>query len=131
MGVVGDTVVIPGTPLMSLPELLKQAEDEVFVPSGGSPLFVHRHDPFKTPLTSRTKPLSIKSTTPNQYPMGEREWAKDDWKLLDACFTDLRLELGNGSLADVTDINLGDVAFRFIELMGGRRTVNTFGNSWT
>ncbi|KAF9530057.1 hypothetical protein CPB83DRAFT_851507 [Crepidotus variabilis] len=139
MGVVGNLVVIPDTPIMTLPELLLQAENEVFhdgaIVSPSSAFTERMRNPFKTPLTSRsTMAMSTLSTTPQQYPAGEREWTKDDWKLLDACFTDLRLEHGepeDSLLADVGAIDLADVVLRFVELSGGRALVDSFGELWS
>ena len=89
--------------------------------------------------------LSVASTSYSRYidpsqlfdPTGPREWGKDDWKILDACFTDERLDAGEkmgmteGSLADVTDIRLDDVVNRFVEVIGGDAVLVGLGPSWT
>jgi hypothetical protein len=48
--------------------------------------------------------------------IGEREWTKEDWKHLDACFTDQRLEVGSrlagaeqNVLASVDMVSIDDV----------------------
>lgn len=88
---------------------------------------------------------SAESTLHSQYidpsqlfdPTGPREWGKDDWKILDACFTDERLDaaekmgMAEGSMADVTDIRLDDVVNRFLEVIGGGAVLARLGPSWT
>ena len=121
MGVVGDRVYIPGTPVMTLPELLVEVEKEVATPAK-----VER-DPFKTPLPERFRTPFLQTYEKR----GEREWTKEEWKLLDACFTDQRLELGGlGSLASVDDVAVEDVVARFVDLVGGWGMVDSFGDAW-
>lgn len=128
---------------MTLPELLQQTEQEVVHErsnvwsartSFATPVEVR--DPFKTPLVNKLgyKAEAPMTPTPDHYPTGEREWTKHDWKLLDACFTDVRLGRAYPSLnrlAPVDVVRLEDVISRFLDLMGGQPLVDTFGESWT
>jgi hypothetical protein len=89
--------------------------------------------------------LSVASSSNSRYvdpsrlfdPTGPREWGKNDWKILDACFTDERLDAGEkmgmaeGAQADVTDIRLDDVVNRFAEVIGGDAGLAVLGPSWT
>ncbi len=146
MGVIGDKVIIPGTPVTTLPELLQDVEKEVAREATLSAWSVRTffgtqngQDPLKTPIperskdkTTRLKTTRLVPTTP--YPVGKRGWTRDDWKLLDACFTDQRLELGNVEedlLASVDIVALDDVITRFVNLMGGQSLIDTFGDLWT
>jgi hypothetical protein len=83
--------------------------------------------PPPTPAPVEANPLEYEE-------LGPREWQKDDWKLLDACYTDVRLDTGirlglpGGSLADVDSIPLDAVVDRFCEsvpirLLGWDRSV--------
>jgi len=119
----------------AMPELIREAETELEKSFTGSERFI-------TPM--RTS-LSVASTSHSRYidpgrlfdPTGPRGWAKDDWKILDACFTDERLDAAEkmgmvvGSLADVTDIRLDDVVNRFVEVIGGEAVLAGMGPSWT
>lgn len=128
---------------MTLPELLQEAEKEVFheIPNVWSERTslagrVEVPDPFKTPLANKLgyRAKGPMTLTPDHYPAGEREWTKEDWKLLDACFTDVRLERADPSLSVLAPVNvvrLEDVISRFLDLMGGQSLVDTFGESWT
>lgn len=161
MGVIGDRVFIPGTPVMTLPELLKEVEVEV----GRELEHDHHHearssselwftstnlegsgqrDPFKTPMPDRYRTkLSAQDVpvTDNQSPLyesGQHPWTKEEWKLLDACFTDERLDLGatlkgvpEGTLAPVDMVSAEDVVERFIRLVGGEEVVQIRGEAWS
>ncbi|KAI0718343.1 hypothetical protein C8T65DRAFT_725767 [Cerioporus squamosus] len=134
-GVLGDKVFIPGSPLMTVPQLLQEAELSVeqrertlHTPSrNGSfasnssfklPLPVDR-PMFETPGPRRVH------ARPTFNPSGPRAWEKDDWKLLDACFTDERIALGSNkrigeaTLAPVDDVVLDNVVNRFLDYTGG------------
>lgn len=118
-----------------MPDLIREAEFELEKSFGGS-------DRFMTPVRAN---LSMASTSlPRQMdpsrlfdPTGPREWGKNDWKILDACFTDERLDaterigLAGGSLVDVTDIRLDDVVNRFVAVVGGDAVIAALGSSWT
>jgi hypothetical protein len=180
----GDRLLLPGSPAMTLDQLLAEAEHEVREASvagstaGGSPerelgpaspalggigLGFRAHaNAFATPMrpgagprdeaaepeqeeapaewqetffnTPVQAPVAIREPTPEparepspapsmfeRAEHGPREWAKDDWKLLDACYTDARLDAGAaqglpaGELADVDAVQLDDVVDRFCE----------------
>jgi hypothetical protein len=72
-----------------------------------------------------------------QLPPGPRPWVKGDWKWLDSCFTDVRLEMAElrggdaSSLPDVDEVSFEAVMGRFVELVGGWELVGTFGVDWT
>jgi hypothetical protein len=123
-GMIGDKVIIPGSPAISLPELLQQAE----ITLNQSPL---PKSPLKSASNSKSVPRPIQSKN------SEREWTRADWKQLDACFTEERLEIGARKglpweqLADVDDINIEDVVTRFIDVVGGYDAVRSFGSAWT
>ncbi|KAF9648372.1 hypothetical protein BDM02DRAFT_3269586 [Thelephora ganbajun] len=128
-----DSFVRPISPA-ALPELIKEAETELEKSFTGSGRFM-------TPIRAN---LSVASTSDSRFtdpsrfdPMGPREWGKNDWKILDACFTDERLDvaekmgMAEGSLADVTDVRLDDVVNRFVEAIGGDAVLVALGPSWT
>lgn len=147
MGVIGDRVFIPGSPAMTLPELLQEAELEVRdSPQNLSQVLAGRQrgDPFKTPLAAKYRTQTVNILVASQKAevygnvTGEREWTKEDWKHLDACFTDQRLELGSrlagteqDSLAPVDMVSVDDVVDRFVLSKGGFETVTKFGALWS
>ncbi|KII84684.1 hypothetical protein PLICRDRAFT_179487 [Plicaturopsis crispa FD-325 SS-3] len=131
--VYGDKVIIPGSPATTLPELLHQAE-----------MGLEREETalHHSPIKSATPRAAFK--TPRYSAAEEEEdesdrcsWTRGDWKLLDACFTDERLELGaqetdgTESLADADDVRLDNVVERFVELMGGLDAVERRGELWS
>lgn len=137
MGVIGDQVIIPGSPVTTLPELLQQAEEEVSCFANSSVRTPVRkqatRDPFKTPTPAKFADREG-GTTPKCHPAGPREWTKEDWKVLDACFTDQRINLPGDShqvLAPVDAVKLEDVVARFIDMVGGQSLVNTLGETWS
>lgn len=149
MGVIGDRVFIPGSPAITLPELLQEAELEVrdSPQSQRSLILTGRKggDPFKTPLpakyrgqTANNTPVADQNAEVYDYDLGEREWTKEDWKHLDACFTDQRLEVGSrlaggeqNLLAPVDVISINDVIDKFVASEGGFETVARFGVLWS
>jgi len=153
MGVLGDTVFIPGSPATTLPQLLAEAEAEVvrMSPVKGSLVRegldgVGQRDPFKTPLPSRVNLTKVSlgsrkqvdEYSNNNEESRERIWTKEDWKQLDGCFTDERLaighrlpaELARDGLAPVDMVQVSDVVERFLVFMGGLEVVETFGDAW-
>jgi hypothetical protein len=125
--VIDGHVVMTGSPSMTLPELLHEAE------SGLNPSTFpgHAQSDFRTPspapssFRQPTAPLVIDTE-------GPREWSRSDWKLLDACFTDARLEVGErwgceGVLGDVDAVELEDVVWRFEDIFGGAEVVAALG----
>ena len=93
---------------------------------------------YETPVRPRSSlgvfHLSFVSSLLSQE--GERQWTKDDWKLLDACFTDERfvvgsnLRVGGNGLVGVEVIDLGHVVDRYIGILGGEESVKRFGPDW-
>ncbi|KAJ6578599.1 hypothetical protein B0H10DRAFT_2236070 [Mycena sp. CBHHK59/15] len=72
---------------------------------------------------------------------GQRAWTKDDWKALDACFTDERIALvaskaSSNAEADAVELAPADVVDvhavvrRFVRMMGGERAVAQYGDAW-
>lgn len=149
MGVIGDRVIIPGSPAITLPELLQEAELEV----RGSPQSLSRRsllsatrgrgDPFKTPITAKYRVQTTNTWTAYQKAevdgdISERPWTKEDWKYLDACFTDQRLEVGSmvagaeeDLLAPVDMVSINDVVDKFVDSKGGFEIVTKFGALWS
>ena len=149
MGVIGDRVFIPGSPAITLPELLQEAELEVRDSpqslSQKSSLVLAgrgRGDPFKTPIATkyRAQTGNTQAADPEVYgsDVGEREWTKEDWKHLDACFTDQRLEVRSrlagteqNLLAPVDIVSINDVVDKFVASKGGFKIVARFGALWS
>jgi hypothetical protein len=130
---VWDSPVIPGSPALSLPELLLEQAEITLSHSSPSKSFQCR-------TASPGNQLLLQSPTSAFSAQGagrcQREWTRADWKSLDACFTEERLEiaarkaLGNGQLANVEDVNLDDVVVRFVRMMGGHQAMCNFGRAW-
>ncbi|KAI9458933.1 hypothetical protein BJY52DRAFT_406246 [Lactarius psammicola] len=128
--VVDGRVVTANSPSMTLPELLSEAESEL-----DAPTFLKRGQ--YTPRTPSPAPASFRRP---EAPLvidtdGPREWSRSDWKLLDACFTDVRLEIGarwgsEGTLGDVDAVELEDVVERFVDIFGGEEVVSGLGPSF-
>ncbi|KAH6909522.1 hypothetical protein BKA70DRAFT_1276401 [Coprinopsis sp. MPI-PUGE-AT-0042] len=162
MGVIGDRVIIPGSPDITLPELLERAEREVvespmsrqrpqmfLMDTPASPLrgaltVEEDVNPFYIPDVARSlfpptaavpvpSPVASPVRGPEEAASGEpRKWTKDEWKLLDGCFTDERMELGGGEeMAPVDAVQLENVVQRFVSLVGGQNVVDGYGDSWT
>jgi hypothetical protein len=127
-----DSFVRPISP-MSMPDLIQEAESELEKSFHGSERFV---TPIRANLSAA---FASRYIDPSRLfdPTGPREWGKNDWKILDACFTDERLDtaekmgMAEGSLADVTDIRLDDVVNRLVEVIGGDTVLVAMGPSWT
>lgn len=140
-GTVGDRVIRPSSPYVTLPELLKEAEETLIMEEDGpimhlSPLASSLHDRqdlrLKTPYRDG---VSVLADIPPLT--GPRDWTKADWKRLDSCYTDERLALGEhfdlppGSLAPVEKVEIEHVVERFVELMGGQNAIDKLGRQWT
>ena len=139
---IGDRVFIPGSPAITLPELLQEAEREVrespWSLSQRPLVLPTRGDPFLTPIAAKYR---VQTARQNVEVYGgdidEREWTKEDWKHLDACFTDQRLEVGSmlaGSeqmLASVDMVSIDDVVDKFVISKGGFETISRFGELWS
>jgi hypothetical protein len=129
-----DPFVRPISPAV-MPDLIREAESELEKSFGGSSRFTTpvgmNHSMASTSHSRYIDPILLFDRT------GPREWEKNDWKILDACFTDERLDaaekmgMAEGSLADVTDIRLDDVVNRFVDVVGGEAVLATLGPSWT
>ncbi|KAJ2923865.1 hypothetical protein H1R20_g13228, partial [Candolleomyces eurysporus] len=148
MGVIGDRVVIPGSPSVTLPELLHQAEKEVLNHSpvkvsavATPPLTRASLDAkrlFETPVRKEVSPTVVVFPVWNQtYEGEERPWTKEEWKVLDSCLTDERLDVRGGysphaqELKPVDEIDVDNVVERFVGMAGGDDVVNAYGSSWT
>jgi len=116
-----------GSPTMTLPELLHEVESELDSSASsrlGQPDF-RMPSPTPSSFARPQAPLVIDTD-------GPREWSRSDWKLLDACFTDARLEVGErwgseGVLGDVDAVELEDVVRRFEDILGGAEVVAGLG----
>lgn len=125
--VIDGHVLMNGSPSMTLPELLHEAESEIDSPSS----------PTSAQSAFRTPSPALSSFRQPEAPLvvdtdGPREWSRSDWKLLDACFTDVRLEVGarwghEGVLGDVDAVELEDVVRRFEDIFGGEEVVTQLG----
>ncbi|KAK2465623.1 hypothetical protein APHAL10511_002515 [Amanita phalloides] len=131
-GVIGSQVFISGAPVTTLRNLLEEVESEVsFI---GTPTKGGREPPLSRRLSLGVFGLSFIDCLTNRE--GESEWTKDDWKLLDACFTDERLVLGRrlqlegDGLVDVDAINIDCVVDRYIGILGGENSVKRLGMDW-
>ncbi|GLB39272.1 hypothetical protein LshimejAT787_0604340 [Lyophyllum shimeji] len=121
VSVIGDRVYIPGSPVVTLPELLREAEAQVVAES--SPRMTMRTPvAFETPVRRGSDATTVV--------LGERAWTKEEWKLLDACFTDERLELGGQGMAPVDLVRPENVVARFVQILGGEDVLETFGDAW-
>jgi hypothetical protein len=125
--VVDGRVVMTGSPSMTLPELLHEAESELDSPTGSRPASPTFRTPSPAPSVFRRPEAPLVIDTD-----GPREWSRSDWKLLDACFTDARLEVGarwgnEGVLGDVDAVELEDVVRRFEDIFGGEEVVASLG----
>ncbi|KAK1215472.1 hypothetical protein PQX77_021906 [Marasmius sp. AFHP31] len=112
--VVGDNVFMPGSPVVTLTGLLNEAEQQI-----GSPaveLGRNKDDALETPL-----PHNRVRASHGKDDMSQWEWTKEDWKTLDACFTDERIALVDSDLsldmADADAVDLDRVVERFLELV--------------
>ncbi|KAJ3900024.1 hypothetical protein F5879DRAFT_809899 [Lentinula edodes] len=127
--VVGDMVYIPGSPVTTLGGLLKEAEKEV------------QEEQFRavSPRISKSE-----DDHQNDQQLAYKEWTKEEWRILDACFTDERIDLASRSssnsissplndghedvpLAEVDFVDVDVVVQRFIVEMGGDDITNARG----
>ncbi|KAA1476574.1 hypothetical protein DENSPDRAFT_843562 [Dentipellis sp. KUC8613] len=122
---------------LTLPQLLHEAEAEVS----------YSESLHGTPSRTLASPAPYAYRTPSpalsavHYSAGDiivnadgpRGWEKNDWKLLDACFTDERLAMARDGdiLGDVDLVDLDNVVDRFLDAMGGPEVVESLGESWT
>ncbi|KAJ3876513.1 hypothetical protein F5051DRAFT_331780, partial [Lentinula edodes] len=132
--VVGDMVYIPGSPVTTLGGLLKEAEKEV------------QEEQFRpvSPRISKSGSLMPEDNALNDQQLAYKEWTKEEWRILDACFTDERIDLASRSssnsissplndghedvpLAEVDFVDVDVVVQRFIVEMGGDDITNARG----
>jgi hypothetical protein len=128
---------------MTLTELLQEAEvtlEQKETDTPPSPAV--DDDPFTGPLLVTPPVAAARSDAsylyePESVHALKREWTREDWKLLDACFTDERIEIGKrldlgpNVLASVDDIRNEDIVERFVLRMGGSETIHAMGPGWT
>ena len=177
MGVRGEKVYIPGSPTTTLPKLLKQAEQEVSLVPSSSPNPFLVMNPYNSPppaqvlpprsqgpMTTLVNKMNTTLVLTPKVPMtpgkmcydplsGTRMWTKEEWKRLDACFTDERLQVGmrmglrgddsalvQGTIdgwekwegmASVDQVDLDNVVARFVDWMGGWDEVDGYGPQWS
>lgn len=146
---IGDKVYIPGSPAITLPDLLQEAEVSIHLEgedqrSPYTPVKRPSRPPsaqFETPIRrngSFLDPNDVPSLRkiPLDLPPGPRDWSRDDWKLMDGCYTDERfaladrLGLGPEEMAPSDDVDLENVVDRYIEVIGGQRVAEVLGDSW-
>ncbi|KAG6879848.1 hypothetical protein C0992_010806, partial [Termitomyces sp. T32_za158] len=125
--IIGDKVLIPGSPATTLPELLKEAEATIVGTPTKLATSPHLFTPVPRPSIGRGLARSLFENTAK-----EKAWTKEEWKLLDACFTDERIALGpgDGQLASVDRVVPEDVVRRFQDLLGGEDVINEWGKDW-
>ncbi|THH19655.1 hypothetical protein EW146_g1562 [Bondarzewia mesenterica] len=124
---IGDRMFIPGTPSASL----------FYHGLQGTPVkSTTARYPLRTPSPAASS-FGSSETTLHIDMDGPRDWTRNDWKLLDACFTDERLAIsarlgkGGDELGDVDLVDLEKVADRFVVLLGGENVVAGLGSAWT
>ncbi|TFY53812.1 hypothetical protein EVJ58_g9234 [Rhodofomes roseus] len=136
-GMLGDKVFIPGSPAMTVPELLNEAERslDLELTKQGQSMIIRRveesRNAFVTPMKPGESSRAVDSfswATPSfsledmSTPVGRPEgaWTRKDWKRLDSCLTDERLVRGEGkALADVELLDLEKVVDRFLTQLEG------------
>ncbi|EMD31960.1 hypothetical protein CERSUDRAFT_99938 [Gelatoporia subvermispora B] len=130
-GVVGDTVVFSEGSSLTLPELLQEAERDLahsLSLTAASPIKADPSPPREISPPAQPQSFILRV-------LGPHDWLKDDWKLLDACFTDERMAVASAQgqsgeeLADVDNINLEHIVERFVSGIGGDDNLQTLG--WT
>lgn len=125
--VVDGQVLMNGSPSMTLPELLHEVESELDCSMSSRSAQSGFRTPSPAPSSFRVPEAPLVIDTD-----GPRDWSRSDWKLLDACFTDARLEVGarwgyEGVLGDVDAVELEDVLLRFEDIFGGEEVVARLG----
>ncbi|KIK63033.1 hypothetical protein GYMLUDRAFT_41334 [Collybiopsis luxurians FD-317 M1] len=170
--VIGDKVYIPGTPVMTLGGLLEAAEKEVQLEQSRGLTPRTQNSPFSSSSEEQTlvemalaEKATYRTPLPAKYGFGSRprsssanevggdedeglsvqrrEWTKDEWKILDGCFTDERIQLAqthcenlvstmnNGDeeapLVGVDLVDVDTVVGRFVTEMGGDEMIDAYG----
>ncbi|KAI0684502.1 hypothetical protein BC835DRAFT_1389765 [Cytidiella melzeri] len=147
-GMIGDKVIRPGSPAVTLSELLREAEESLIVEEEGPVLTLSFASPalsrvsspmFKTPSHLGASSI-MKTSFPSQQVAsvsGPRDWTKLDWKVLDGCYTDERISLAEkrglwaGALAPAEEINPESVVDRYVKLMNGENVIDKLGSAFT
>ncbi|KAH8083284.1 hypothetical protein BXZ70DRAFT_900722, partial [Cristinia sonorae] len=141
-GMVGDKVFIPGSPVMTLPQLLHEVEQSLHIEDmsvSSSPFRPISPLAYKTLSRESSLYESVLRSKVSSVPgiVGPRGWCKDDWKKLDSCYTDERIAMAeesglpNGEMVSADEVDLDAIVDRFIELIGGESAMATLGPSWT
>jgi hypothetical protein len=125
--VVDGHVLMHDSPSMTLPELLHEAESEINSSTSPKSVMLAFRTPSPALLSFRRPQATLAIDTD-----GPCEWSRSDWKLLDACFTDVRLEVGaqwghEGVLGDVNAVKLEDIVWRFEDIFSGEELVTHLG----
>lgn len=158
MGVIGDTVVIPGSPSVTLPQLLEEVEKEVQreTPSVKRKTLAEKEveqrvdedvdmeTPMKLDMRRLKNPLvspviatppALRAWNPPRPEEQERPWTKEEWKVLDSCLTDERLDgMFNPSMTEMKPVDAVDVenvVRRFVAMLGGEEVLEQCGEAWS
>ncbi|KAJ3820347.1 hypothetical protein F5880DRAFT_1488156 [Lentinula raphanica] len=137
--VIGEFVYMPDSPVTTLGGLLEEAEREVQLEQSrcSTP-----HVPKS--LSPENTLMDMELGGPGDQDLNHRTWSKEDWKLLDACFTDERIALASESpsnshlstfndgedevpLVEVDLVNIDNVVERFVIELGGNEIVDRRG----
>ncbi|KAI0088390.1 hypothetical protein BDY19DRAFT_195870 [Irpex rosettiformis] len=141
-GMIGDRVIRPSIPAVTLPELLREAEESLIMEDEGLSISLPRGSDAPTEHSSPALKALGHIATKSISHVGPdtsdpRDWSKMDWKTLDGCYTDERIllaaktGLAEGSLASAEQIDPQTVADRFVGLMGGEHVVGNMGSAFT
>ncbi|EKM56878.1 uncharacterized protein PHACADRAFT_172566 [Phanerochaete carnosa HHB-10118-sp] len=142
-GGTGNTLTIDGAPRTSLTELLKEAEATVLLEESmlrglSPPKAAKPAVPSKiSAQTSPKNPRFEAARSVFDASAGPRHWSKADWKALDACYTDVCVELAKqagseeGALLPAENIDEEQVVVKFVEMIGGAKVVEVLGDAWT
>jgi hypothetical protein len=81
--------------------------------------------PVTVPAIEVTKPKPYSSNVePQVYETPDPQWTKYNWRCLEQCFTDIRVDIAeslDGELIDPDEIDLEDVVTRFIDTYAAGR----------
>ena len=130
----------------TVPDLLQQAEETLLMEEGPDLTFSPHRSSSPGAANSTFMDYSRLDLNANGFsfmrqrmstPVGPREWSKEDWKLLDSCFTDERLTLAGydgqnaAGLAPAENVDVENVVERFVDMSGGWDRVRTLGDAWS
>ena len=129
---IGDKVFIPGSPALTIQELLDEAERSLDLEGKATPRLATPRTPlaapaFVTPQKPAEESFGLGWTTPDVSGSfvaageglgGAGAWTRKEWKKLDSCLTDERLAVGGyAGLADVGAVDLEKVVDRFFAML--------------